>query len=596
MGAQLPCLYRALALVQAASKGYTAAWIFLLILQGLLPVATAYLTRFVVNYLVAAIGTGGTWQNAKPALIIVILLAGIVLLTEVLSSVTKWIRSTQSELVQDHITNLIHDKSIAADLAFYETPEFFDRLHRARAEAGYRPVALLENLGNLFQNSVTLVGMAAVLFSFGVWLPVALVASSLPAFFVVLRHTMRQHDWRLQTTADERRTWYYDWLLTTGENAAEVRLFGIGRYFQSAYQSLRQRLRNEHLDLKKNQTLAELAAGCMALGITGCALAWLAWRALQGLVTLGDLALFYQAFNHGQLLLRSLLQNTGQIYADILFLGNLFAFLDLEPKLVDPPHPLPAPTALRYGVCFEHVTFRYPGTERKALDNFNLLIPAGQIAAIVGPNGAGKSTLIKLLCRLYDPGEGRVSFDGTDLRAFSLEELRHRISVLYQVPIHYNVTVRENIALGDLKADPQSEDVEAAACAAGAKEFIAALPKGYDNMLGRWFESGAELSAGEWQKIGLARALLRRAPILLLDEPTSAMDPWAEAVWLAQFRRLVEGHTTVIITHRLTTAMGADIIHVMADGRIVESGTHNQLLSRDGRYAESWTKQIETPV
>jgi ATP-binding cassette subfamily B protein len=220
------------------------------------------------------------------------------------------------------------------------------------------------------------------------------------------------------------------------------------------------------------------------------------------------------------------------------------------------------------------------------IDDFDLEIPAGYRVAVVGPNGAGKSTLIKLLCRFYDPEAGRVTLDGTDLRNLDIHELRSRITVLFQQPVHYNDTARENIAYGDLSSPPDA--LESAVHAAGAEEIIARLPLGYESMLGRWFTEGAELSVGEWQRVALARAFLRRTPILILDEPTSAMDPWAEADWLARFRKLAAGHTVLIITLRFSTAMFADIIHVMSEGRIVESGTHKQLLRAGGRYADGW--------
>jgi ATP-binding cassette, subfamily B, bacterial len=592
----LPYLPRALVLVWSASKGLTGTWVLLLVVQGLLPIATVFLIRLLVNSLVEAAGAGSTFQNLRPAYMGAACLAGALLLAEILRNVTQWIRSAQSERVQDHIAGLIHRKSAEADLAFYETPDFYDHLHRARAEGGHRPVVLLENLGSLFQNGVTLAGMAIVLIPYGAWLPLALIASTLPALVAVLWSARRQHNWSSRTTADERRTWYYDWLLTCAEAAAELRLFEIGGHFQSAYQALRRRLRNERLDLQKGQIFADLAAACVALAITGAVLAWMVWRALHGLASLGDLALFYQAFNQGQLLLRSLLHQTGQIYANILFLGDLFGFLALQPKIVSPACPAPAPLFLKYGICFDRVTFRYPGNNRNALQDFNLLVPAGQVAAIVGPNGAGKSTLIKLLCRLYDPGAGRIEMDAVDIRDFCIEDLRRRISVLFQVPVRYNATVLDNIGLGGIAADPRIGEIEAAARASGADEFIARLPQGYENLLGRWFEGGAELSVGEWQRIALARTFLRRAPILLLDEPTSAMDSWTEADWLARFRKFAAGRTAIIITHRLTTAMCADIIHVMGEGRIVESGTHRQLLVKGGRYAASWEGQMETSV
>ncbi len=589
--AQLAYLPAALRLVWAAARGWAVAWGVLLFAQGLLPVATVWLTRLLVDRLAAAVGSGGGWVALAPLLLLVALLAAVVLLGEALRSAAGWVRAAQSELLKDHITGLIHEQSVAADLAFYESPEYHDRLHRARDEAGYRPVALVEGLGQLLQNGVTLLAMGAVLLPFGWWLPLALLFSTLPAFGVVLHYNLEQHHWRQRTTADERRTWYYDWLLTSGDAAAELRLFGLGPLVRSLYQALRARLRGERLGLARKGAVAELAAGSVALFVTGGATAWMVGQALQGAVTLGGLALFYQAFQQGQRLMRSLLDGVGQVYTNSLFLGNLFEFLGLRPRVADPPRPAAAPLLLRQGIRFDRVTFRYPGSARVALDDFNLTVAAGQVAALVGPNGAGKSTLIKLLCRLYDPDAGRIEMDGIDLKELEVAKLRRLITVLFQQPVHYSATVAENIGLGGL-TDASRAEVEEAARAAGADEPVARLEQGYDTLLGKWFAGGTELSAGEWQRLALARAFLRRAPILLLDEPTSALDSWAEADWHERFRRLAEGRTVLIITHRFTTAMRADIIHVMAAGRVAESGSHAELLARGGLYAKSWSAQM----
>src|SRR5215213_6234890 len=409
--AQLPYLPRALKLVWAVARPWTTAWIVLLIVQGLLPAATVYLTKLVVDGVVVALRNGSSsanpWLNARPVLLSLALLGGVLLLMEVVRNAINWVRTVQAELLQDHITSLIHEKSVTVDLAFYELSDYYDHLHRARAEARYRPVALLGNLGALLQNSITLVAMGAILIPLGPWLALALLLSTLPAFYVVVPYALAEYQWRQRTTTDDRRAWYYDWIMTTADAAAEIRLFGLGKHFQSHYTSLRERLRSERLHLTRRQGLAELAASLIALVIMGAALGLMVWRALLGVVTLGELAMIYVAFNQGQGLMRTLLENAGQLYGNSLFLGNLFEFLALQPGITSRGGPpWPPVHDLKHGISFERVSFTYPNATSKALDDFTVTIPSGKIIAIVGPNGAGKSTLLKLLCRFYDPDTG----------------------------------------------------------------------------------------------------------------------------------------------------------------------------------------------
>lgn len=587
----LPYLPRALGLVWRAARTWTLAWLVLLTLQGILPVAIVYLTRDLVNQVVVFVDAP-TPESLQPTLLIVLAFGVVLLLGQVLGGLTSWVRAAQSQLVADYILDLIHAQAAALDLHFFDSAAFYDSLFRARSDALGKPVALLENLGALWQNSITLVAMAGVLIPFGIWVPAALVVSTLPALGVAFYFTRRQHAWRLKSTVEQRRSQYYDWLLTVRDAAEELRLFGLGEHARQSYQFLRKKLRNEQLQLLRSQSVADLLAGTFGLVVMAGVMGWMITRALTGQFNLGDLTLLYQAFTQGQNLMRTLLGNTNQLYSNLLFLENLFEFLALQPKVQQPTTPTPMPHVLVGGIQFENVSFQYPDSTRRALDEFNLVIPAGQVAAIVGANGAGKSTLTKLLCRFYDPTAGAICIDGVNLKQFSLEELREQITVLFQDPMHYQETAADNIAFGDLKADPSEARIQAAAMAGGAHEIIARLPQGYQVVLGKWF-GGAELSVGEWQRVALARAFLRQAPILILDEPTSAMDSWAEADWMARFRTLVAGRTALIITHRFTTAMQADVIHVMDAGRIIESGTHSRLVGSGGRYAESWQIQMQ---
>lgn len=582
---------RAIGLVWAAAPRWTIAWLVVLLIQGVLPVATVYLTRPVVDGLAGLIAGGVTPAEIERVLTLLALLAGAILLGGVLQTVLAWVRAVQGELVQHYVSGLVHAKSTEVDLAFYESAEYYDQMHRAREGAASRPLALLENIGGLVQSGVTLAGMAVLLLSFGWWVPLVLFVGAIPALVIVLRQSRRYHRWWAGTTPTRRKISYYDWMLTNSYPAAELRLFGLGAPFRAAFQRLGAGLLKERSALLKEQIGAQLASSLVALLIAGLAMAWMVWRAIQGAVTIGDLVLFYQAFDRGQGLMRGLLGNAGQIYSNGLFLSNLFAFLDLQPQVVNPQQPKMLPALLRQGVRFRDVTFHYPGSERAALLDFSLDLPAGKLTAIVGSNGAGKSTLVKLLCRFYDPQGGAIELDGVDIRDVALDELRRVVTVLFQFPISYQATAADNIGYSAYETAPDRAAIEAASRGAGSHEVIERLPHGYETHLGKWFADGVDLSGGEWQRVALARAFLRRSPIIVLDEPTSFMDSWAEAEWLRRFRSLVAGRTTLVITHRFTTAMRADVIHVMDAGQIVESGTHAELLAIGGRYAQSWRAQ-----
>ncbi|NEP31293.1 MULTISPECIES: ABC transporter ATP-binding protein [unclassified Moorena] len=585
-------LPKTLSLIWQSAHHWTIAWLILLVLQGCLPVATLYLTRSLVDRLVAVVGAGLQPETIRLVMLPIALFGGVLLLTEILKGISEWVRTAQAEIVQDYISDLVHQQSLAIDLACYESSEYHDYLNRARSGAGGRSLALMENLGILLQSSITLISVIAILLPYGILLPIAIVIGTLPGFYVVLRLNRHHHQWWQKTTLDRRWLEYYEIVLTHSAAAAEVRVFGLGTHFRTAYQTLRQRLRLEHLQLIKQRSLGRFGANLITLLVLSGAIVWIGQQMLLGLITMGDVALFYQAFNRGQELMKSLLGNIGEIYKNSLFVSNLFAFLNLEPKVVDPPQPKTIPSSLQQGIRFRQVSFKYPGSQHLVLENFNLTIPAGKIVAIVGDNGAGKTTLTKLLCRFYDPESGSVELDGVDLKNFSVADLRKAITVLFQFPLRHVATPAENITFGNLAESANLPAVETAAQAAGIHERILRLPQEYNSLLGTSFPGGVDLSGGEWQRLALARAFFRQAPIIILDEPTSAMDPWAEMDWLNRFRILAQGQTAIVITHRFTLAMRADLIYVMRDGKIVESGSHDELVTQGGLYAESWQAQM----
>jgi len=582
---------RSFSLIWSSVPGYTAAWAILLIVQGLLPGATVYFSKLAIDSFVAS-------KNSRSFVdlehtVWLFALTGITLLAaDSLRYVTDWVRSAQAEHFSDTLKSLVHSKAVEVDFEFYDSPEYHDLKEQAGGESQSKPLALLENFGTVAQSSITLISFAALLTVYGWAVPILLVVGSLPSLLISLAFDRRYFRWWRKTTTERRWLFYYDGMLSHSDAAAEIRLFEIGQKFSDAYQRIRKTLRLEKLKHLREQTSGKIAANFLALATGTVAMGWIALRVYNNTASFGDLAVFYQVFSRGQSIILAFLGAVGKTFSDTLYLDSLFAFLDLKASVVSPAKPVPFPTEIVSGIRFTNVTFSYPGTDSPAIADFDLFVPAGTQVAIVGENGAGKSTLIKLLCRFYDPNSGSIQIDGIDIREFDVKDLRRNISVLFQFPLHFQDTVEGNISLGHEREIPDPTEVETAAELAGADSFIEELPSKYRTLLGRWFEAGCELSGGEWQKIALARAYFRKSPILVLDEPTSFMDSWGEADWYERFSSLAKDRTGLVITHRFTIAMRADIIHVLSDSRLVESGTHKELVDMDGFYASSWKSQM----
>jgi len=586
-------LERALRLVWQSGPGWTIASLALVFVQGALPLLSLYLMKLVVDAVAAGPAAADKGAVVGHVALLIGLTGVVTLVGAAAQSAATLVGEAQGMNVTDRVQDIIHAKSIEMDLEYYENSKYYDTLHRAQQEAPYRPTRILNGLLQVGQNSISLAAMLALIVSLHWAVALALFLTAIPSVLVRLKYARGLYHWQRKRTPAERLTWYFNWMLTRDSHAKEVRLFDLGSLFRTRYRDLRKQLRGERLRLVSQRSLADLGAQVLAtLGVFG-SYAFIAYRTVQGVVTLGDLVMYYQAFQRGQGFLRDTLGGMAGLYEDSLFLSYLYEFLDLKKKVAEPAQPAPIPRPVRTGIVFDRVSFQYPNSVRNALEDASLQIRPGEVVALVGENGSGKTTLVKLLCRLYDPTAGTITLDGTDLREFDTTALRREMGVIFQDYAHYNLTARENIWFGNTALPPEQTTIESAAQQSGADKVIQRLPKGYETVLGKWFEDGEELSIGEWQKVALARAFLRDAQIIVLDEPTSAMDAKAEYEVFKRFRQLIAGRSAVLISHRFSTVRMADTIYVMEGGRIIEHGAHDELVRLGGTYARMFEIQAQ---
>ncbi|MBC6418416.1 MAG: ABC transporter ATP-binding protein [Prochloron sp. SP5CPC1] len=590
-------LIPALRLVWGAAPNWTAARLILLLTQGLLPIASLYLTKLIIDGISTSFPTANTANINNPIttfqeLIPLLLLAGaIALLGMMLTSLTEVVNTAQSEKVTNFMQDLLHGKSIEVDLEYYENPQYHDTLQRAQHEASFRPNRILTLLAEVLQNGIALVALTGLLFSLYWGVAAVLFVATLPRAFVRVKYARVLYQWQRKRTALQRQARYLSLLLTGEMFAKEVRLFDLGALFRSRFRNLQEKIYQERLAIATKQAIINFSTQVLGGGFLLAASGYIVYQAVQGAITLGDLALYYQAMQRGQSSLKQFLTSLSGLYENNLFLKNLYEFLELKPKVLEPKNTRVLPQVLRRGIVFDRVSFHYPNTQRQALHEINLRVAPGETIALVGENGSGKTTLIKLLCRLYDPTAGNIYLEGVNLRDFSVSDLRRQISIIFQDYAKYHFSAQDNIGLGNLDLLPSLKEIEAAARRSGADALIRQLPQGYETILGKLFEQGEELSIGQWQKIALARAFLRSSQIIVLDEPTSAMDPKAEYEVFQQFRQLIQNTAAILISHRMSTVRIADRIYVMEQGRIVEWGTHSELIEKGDIYAQMFETQ-----
>ncbi len=567
------------------SMGITA----LTLISAALPLGVAYAGKHIIDAVVARLVSEAAWWVGAELLLIIV--QSLVLRALFL------LRSLLGAKLGLRVNVMILEKAQTLELRHFEDPEFYDQLTRARREASTTPVTMVTETLQLMQNLLTLCGYIGILVSYSGWMVCGLLLAALPATVSEMRFSntaFRMRNWR---SPDARKLNYVEYVLANDDHVKEVKIFGLSRMLLERYRSLGERFYGEDRDLAVRRSAWAYGLSLLATGaFYGCYL-YMGLAAARGILTLGNLTLYVVAFRQGQQSFQSCLTAVGSMYEGNLYMSNLFSFLSISTVTHTKAEPTPdilPPLERSQGIVFENVGFRYPGREAWALREVSLKIPAGESLALVGQNGAGKSTFIKLLCRLYDPSEGRILLDGVDLRAWDPEILRGRMAVVFQDFNQYHFTFSENVAVGSVAHLEDQSRIGRAVNRGGAEEVLQGLAQGLQTPLGRWFNDGVELSGGQWQKVALARAFMREeADILVLDEPTAALDAEAEHRVFERFRTLTQGKTCILISHRFPTVRMADHIVVIEEGRILEQGSHDALVKAGGRYAALFALQAK---
>jgi ATP-binding cassette subfamily B protein len=586
---------RAFALVWGAHPPSALAMATCSLVGALLPAGQAWVGKLIVDAVVKAVNTKvGAAAGLHAVWPLLALEFGLLVVQSANGQARSFAEHVLHARINLTINARIIRKALELDLSHFENAEYYDKLQNARREADWRSLQIVNNGFYLAQNGVTLFSFAALLVRFSPWLAVLLFAATLPAFIAQSQYAelnFRVLSWR---APEARQLMYLEHLLTDYDAVKEVKLFNLGEPLLGRYADLFWKFLREDQAIAQKRSLASLGWGLVATLSYYAAYAWIAWRAVGSEITLGDMTMYLSIARASQGMFEAIFFGLSDLYENGLFMSNLFAFLELQPQMVTAARPARAPLAIRQGIEFRDVSFKYEGHEEYALHRVNLTIHPGEKIALVGPNGAGKTTLIKLLTRLYDPTEGQITLDGVDLRDYELRDLRGKIGVIFQDFVRYHLAAAENVGFGQIEALDDRPRIVGAAQKSGAHEVIVTLPEGYDTMLGRWFAKGRDLSGGEWQKVALSHAFMRDCELIVLDEQTASLDAENELRVFQQFRELTEEKMAVLISHRFSTVRMADHIFVIEGGQITEQGTHAELLARGGTYARLFTLQAES--
>jgi ATP-binding cassette subfamily B protein len=588
----VPALFR---LIWRTHRGYATAMMVLRVVRSFVPVATFWVGKLIIDSVIAARGGHGTLTQVWRYLALEI---GVVLIGELLARASSLVESLLGDLFSNAMSVRLMEHAAKLDLAQFEDPEFYDHLERARRQTVGR-IALLTLLLSMSQDALTLLTLAGALIAYSPWLLLLLAIAVIPSFLGETHFASLGYSLLFRWTPERRQLDYLRYVGASDKTAKEVQMFGLAPWITERYATLSQRFYEENRNLSIRRGL--VSALLSILGTIGYYAAYviILLHAVRGEITIGMLTFLAASFGRGRDVIQSLLMSASNVFEQALYLRDLFVFLDMQPTIESPPNARHVPKKIESGFVFENVGFRYPGSDRWAVRNVDMVLQPGERVALVGENGAGKTTITKLMARLYDPTEGRITLDGADLKEYDLSSLRHAIGVIFQDFVRYDMRFDENIGVGEIesvRADLDKSNGTPSSISDAAENSLAAslLPrftKGYQQMLGRRFDDGVDLSGGEWQKIALARAYIRDAQVLILDEPTAALDARAEYEVFLRFSELVAGRMAVLISHRFSTVRMADRIIVLRHGKVEEQGSHEELVSRHGLYEELFTMQ-----
>ncbi len=588
----VPALFR---LIWRTHRGYTLAMIVLRVMRSVVPVMTFWVGKLILDAVIAAKATHGSLSQVWRYLALEL---AIVLVGEILARASSLIESLLGDLFSNAMSVQLMEHAAKLDLAQFEDPEFYGHLERARRQTVGR-IALLSLLLSMSQDALTLLTLAGALIAYNPWLLLLLAVAVIPSFLGETHFASLGYSLLFRWTPERRQLDYLRFVGASDKTAKEVQMFGLAPWLTERYRVLSQKFyeENRNLSIRRGVVSALLSI----LGTIGYYSAYIVIliRAVRGDITIGTLTFLAASFGRGRDVIQNILLSASNVAEQALYLRDLFVFLEMRPTIESPSNARLVPAKIQSGFVFENVGFRYPDSERWAIRNVDFTLKPGERVALVGENGAGKTTITKLLARLYDPTEGRITLEGVDLKEYDLVSLRHAIGVIFQDFVRYDMRFDENIGVGEIdsvRADLDKNNGTPPSITTAAENSLAAslLPrfsKGYQQMLGRRFEEGVDLSGGEWQKIALARAYIRDAQVLILDEPTAALDARAEYEVFLRFSELVAGRMAILISHRFSTVRMADRIIVLRNGKVEEQGSHEELLNNGGLYEELFTMQ-----